>query len=772
MSGPPGTSRPSQPTPGTAPTPPPRRQRTLPTPEELRSPPASRETWAADDSVTGGSRGSLPPGAGYAHNTSGVKPVRPRGVEEAVDMLVTRKNHSPSSSYPINLLSSVPELRHTVLDDGSTPRTSPILLSVSSPSSSPKLNRPGLSAGILSAPVLATSRFNSLPPLRHSASTERPTSSFFPNSTLPPATASPRSASPFEYGSPRRSFASPPLQQVGEQFIATPSINDSYAPQEQPERIETLRERNHRASLIPSFVPAPAFSSGDRGPYPPHQQRISALSPAMSVLRRTSTNSLSKETTSNDYFVGVGMGQEGVGAYRSGQTLELVRSLSSTKAKGKGKETDVLEEEPEEEEVSPPGWRSSTFVAPAAMNNIPVDMVGVGRNSFLGPVNPNAVPTSPKGNTLSPPPNPLVMASPTQPILSPFLPQPSVCVECMMRDRDMVDIDVTGVDIWERESDAELKEGLLREAEEDAALEQEGEGSGSEENRRRGGETRSIRHSGAPRSSWSIKPPSSSAHSSSLNTGSVVSGGRRRLGLGQPLTAASLKLWTSMVRRHLPASLLVEVRTNSSCVPWNRISPLPRTATRPCDCSSLKAIPCWTQSRWSSSGNLPVGAEALPGVSSLRKLPLPASAPPPRCPAHPSLSSTTMSKNLSHSTQLPMPCSALEAASRSAIRARRSPGRCARTPRVISLGSLRPRVASPLQGYANPSTLVHRHHHRHHPPRGRPLLSDPTTTLATRAARRIFAALLPQILVGLRCGPSFGALPGLRLCSPWQRLGR
>lgn len=43
--------------------------------------------------------------------------------------------------------------------------------------------------------------------------------------------------------------------------------------------------------------------------------------------------------------------------------------------------------------------------------------------------------------------------------------QEEVCLECMMRDRDLIHIDVTTVGVWERESDADWRECLERERE-------------------------------------------------------------------------------------------------------------------------------------------------------------------------------------------------------------------------------------------------------------------------------------------------------------------
>lgn len=51
----------------------------------------------------------------------------------------------------------------------------------------------------------------------------------------------------------------------------------------------------------------------------------------------------------------------------------------------------------------------------------------------------------------------------------PQVPKEEVCVECAMRDQDMADVDVTGVGVWERESDGLYEELVRREAEEEAS---------------------------------------------------------------------------------------------------------------------------------------------------------------------------------------------------------------------------------------------------------------------------------------------------------------
>ena len=56
------------------------------------------------------------------------------------------------------------------------------------------------------------------------------------------------------------------------------------------------------------------------------------------------------------------------------------------------------------------------------------------------------------------------MAPPPQPRPK---PQEEVCVECMMRDRDMADVDVTSPGVWSRPSDADYEDLVRRDREED-----------------------------------------------------------------------------------------------------------------------------------------------------------------------------------------------------------------------------------------------------------------------------------------------------------------
>ncbi|KAG9116830.1 hypothetical protein FRC07_007415, partial [Ceratobasidium sp. 392] len=61
---------------------------------------------------------------------------------------------------------------------------------------------------------------------------------------------------------------------------------------------------------------------------------------------------------------------------------------------------------------------------------------------------------------VAPPPMKPVVAAFASPMIE------EVCVECMMRDRDMADVDVTSPDVWARESDVWYEELVRREEEE------------------------------------------------------------------------------------------------------------------------------------------------------------------------------------------------------------------------------------------------------------------------------------------------------------------
>ncbi|KAI5478208.1 hypothetical protein MNV49_005375 [Pseudohyphozyma bogoriensis] len=162
-------------------------------------------------------------------------------------------------------------------------------------------------------------------------------------------------------------------------------------------------------------------------------------------------------------------------------------------------------------------------------------MVGVGVRSSLirnSQILTNGLVAAPQQLSASPSalaPTPAVLAGPAGP--PPHLvAQPEICVECMMRDRDMADVDVTGEGIWERESDKEWEEAM--------AVEEAGGvwggnvagGAGSSS------EGSMSREHGSATGSWNglgvAQGPSA--------------GGRRRIGKGNKLTTEALKAWTAM----------------------------------------------------------------------------------------------------------------------------------------------------------------------------------------------------------------------------------
>ncbi|GAA6021021.1 hypothetical protein JCM11491_005967 [Sporobolomyces phaffii] len=132
--------------------------------------------------------------------------------------------------------------------------------------------------------------------------------------------------------------------------------------------------------------------------------------------------------------------------------------------------------------------------------------------------------------------------------------QPEICVECMMRDRDMADVDVTTEGIWERDSDRDWHEQLKwerdlddgREDDEeqvraDAAAAGGGGGIGSG-----GNGSAASQESGTGTGERRRGSTTNASHHSRDSNGARLVGKRRRLGRGQALTSGNLKVWTAM----------------------------------------------------------------------------------------------------------------------------------------------------------------------------------------------------------------------------------
>jgi hypothetical protein len=135
----------------------------------------------------------------------------------------------------------------------------------------------------------------------------------------------------------------------------------------------------------------------------------------------------------------------------------------------------------------------------------------------LPEMRPSALSSRPSASAPFPPSPPRKYLPPTGPVLP-----KEICVECMMRDEDMADVDVQSPGAWDRESDIEFWDALRAEEFDDRT--------GSSED----GYGRFGRSAGSSRES--------SSHDRDR-----LARAKKRIGRGHPLTTASLKLWTSMV---------------------------------------------------------------------------------------------------------------------------------------------------------------------------------------------------------------------------------
>ncbi|GAA5860951.1 hypothetical protein JCM1840_002016 [Sporobolomyces johnsonii] len=372
-------------------------------------------------------------------------------------------------------------------------------------------------------------------------------------SSPPAASLSSVSRSPAPQPQPQQSYQlpSPSFTGIpnGRLLHASPSSSPSLSP--------SPAQRQTQSAHFPSVVPAAAFSAEDRGPYPPHVRSYSTNSAGLLGLASTGGGGFAggagwSGQASGGGRAGAGVGDESELLLDSPQPPHQRQSLGDAAEPGR-----ALTPSSSSAAAPSPVDRPSSFV----LDQLPSDMAGIGRNSILlaassssPPVSPNNPPllalSSPPHSQQSPTSPPLQLApqprlSPqpqSQPSQNPFpqqaqipphlIPQPEVCVECMMRDRDMADVDVTGAGVWERESDAEWREQCRWEEESLEGGGGSGERAGSQESA--GGTRR--RGSGA---AWSRE---------SSGRGTSGSGGerRKRVGRGQALTSGNLKVWTSM----------------------------------------------------------------------------------------------------------------------------------------------------------------------------------------------------------------------------------
>lgn len=115
---------------------------------------------------------------------------------------------------------------------------------------------------------------------------------------------------------------------------------------------------------------------------------------------------------------------------------------------------------------------------------------------------------------------------------------PDVCLECMMRDEDMIDVHVVGAKLWERESDKDFDEACRIEVERDAA-------GSSEKGRKTRTEGSSSTHGGTFESN--ANGADGQAREPPLIIPTKLTKIRvKRVAKGDPLTAERLKLHTQM----------------------------------------------------------------------------------------------------------------------------------------------------------------------------------------------------------------------------------
>ncbi|GAA5945730.1 hypothetical protein JCM3775_005897 [Rhodotorula graminis] len=305
------------------------------------------------------------------------------------------------------------------------------------------------------------------------------------------------------------------------------------------------------ASQYPTFVPAPAFSPEDRGPYPPSPARDvreptqvkadyldsapSSAAPAPTLARPRSLAAFHEPASSSAAAAAAAsrdLDMAGVGTRAS-----LILPSSSTTAAASTSAPVLLSPPSRATGGAPAPARSPQLVAASPYASAPSASAAlVSPSPVAGPAPP---PAAPAAYSTAPAPGP-----PPPPPPPHLVPQPEVCVECMMRDRDMADVDVTGARVWERDSDAEWDEQVRWEADQVEQLNGGGGGPGSYDVHGGGnGSSESGGALGGPGVRRSVYERESSSAHTGVGAGP---GGRRRLGKGQLLTSGNLKVWTTM----------------------------------------------------------------------------------------------------------------------------------------------------------------------------------------------------------------------------------
>ncbi|GAA5914706.1 uncharacterized protein JCM6883_001047 [Sporobolomyces salmoneus] len=364
-------------------------------------------------------------------------------------------------------------------------------------------------------------------------------------------------------------------------FTGIPSGRLQYPSEPSPRQTQSAHFPSF--NLPPNLPPNDRPPSRDRAPHPPH-------------VRSQSTGNLL--TTSTSPYSATGGGGQGPAeeseflADRNGPGAAVPRSslsptpLQSTRPLSIADQ--VVGTPPPQASLTPLESASNLYPGSAAGDNnrrsyylednttpiTPSDMAGVGRNSIIrsvgatspvanfrssiGPSSPNLDSTPAttiqqqgrRGSTMqiapsgggAPAPNPTTGGGGGTNTLPPHLvAQPEICVECMMRDRDMADVDVTSYGIWERESDRDWREQLEWEREQDRESAEEVNIDGA-----RGPGTRNGTESQESGGERRRDSTTNTSHHSRESNGFRPMGNRRKLGRGQALTSSNLKAWTTM----------------------------------------------------------------------------------------------------------------------------------------------------------------------------------------------------------------------------------
>ncbi|GAA5839686.1 hypothetical protein JCM5353_006660 [Sporobolomyces roseus] len=495
----------------------------------------------------------LPPGAAYANRTS----------PQPLQQHRTDNSSSPSTSQ-LRDQASYSQYDQRQQDFDPVPRPSS-QQQQNQQKSSKMLQLPTLSIGS-ERPLVESSEWpTGSSPLTHNNSpypaSQTPTSDNNPsNSALPPLVPSlpPISTAP----------SSPAFAGIPSGRIQSSSAASS--------------PRQTQSAHFPSFVPSPNFSSTsnnpsrneDRGPYPPH---VRSQSTGMMFGRSQAAMNDGREEMSE--FLAVDRSQIQTQNLRA----PISREQSLSPANRPLSVADMVVGTPPPEATSPMAYDRRSYLEDSTTPVTPSDMAGIGRNSIIrsaggganegGRRQGSASPTTSTKLQLAPQPQtpreiiPATLSpqqrnsisafqqlqnsgggggGATSPLPPHLIPQPEVCVECMMRDRDMADVDVTTMGVWDRDSDVDWKE-QLRWEEENPEFSPPSIGSHQ-------GSVEHVAGSvGSQESGFGGRRRGSAAASYSRESTGSRNGlqqqhleKRRRLGRGQALTSGNLKVQTTM----------------------------------------------------------------------------------------------------------------------------------------------------------------------------------------------------------------------------------